>query len=47
VTPDLLWEGSGLHDFNAASQQDVAYERTMDALFMQFLAKDKFCPTQR
>ena len=47
VTPDLLWEGPGLHDFNPASQADVAYERNMDALFMQFLANDKFCPTQR
>jgi hypothetical protein len=25
----------------------VAYERNMDALFMEFLANDKFCPTQR
>jgi hypothetical protein len=47
VTPDLLWEGPGLHDFNPASQADVAYEHNMDALFMQFLANDKFCPTQR
>jgi hypothetical protein len=47
VTPDLLWEGPGLHDFNSGNQSDVAYEREMDALFMQFLANDKFCPTQR
>ena len=47
VTPDLLWEGPGLRDFNPASEADVAYERNMDALFMQFLANDKFCPTQR
>jgi len=25
----------------------VAYEKRMDVLFMQFLANDKFCPSQR
>ena len=47
VTPDLQWEGAGLHDFNPSSRADVDYERRMDALFMQFLGSDKFCPTQR
>jgi hypothetical protein len=47
VTPDLLWEGAGLHDFNPNNSADVEYERRLDALFMQFLANDKFCPTQR
>jgi len=47
VTPDLQWEAAGLHDFNASSRADVDYERRMDALFMQFLGNDKFCPTQR
>jgi hypothetical protein len=47
VTPDLLSEVPGLHNFDPASSADVEYERKMDALFMQFLSKDKFCPTQR
>jgi hypothetical protein len=47
VTPDLQWEGAGLHDFNPSNGADVDYERRMDALFMQFLGSDKFCPTQR
>jgi hypothetical protein len=47
VTPIVTWEGAGLHDFDPANAADVAYERSMDALFMQFLADDNFCPTQR
>ena len=47
VTPDVQWEGAGLHDFDSSSSADRAYEAQMDALFMQFLGQDKFCPTQR
>ncbi len=47
VTPDIVWEGAGLHDFDPDSRSDVEYEHRMDTLFMQFLANDKFCPTQR
>jgi hypothetical protein len=47
VTPDVQWEAAGLHDFNPNNGADVEYERRMDALFMQFLGNDKFCPTQR
>jgi hypothetical protein len=47
VTPDLLSEVPGLHNFDPASSADIDYERKMDALFMQFLSKDRFCPTQR
>ena len=47
VTPDVQWEAAGLHDFDPKSAADVAYEKRMDALFMQFLANDKFCPSQR
>jgi hypothetical protein len=47
VTPDVQWEGAGLHDYNPNSSADRAYEAQMDALFMQFLGQDKFCPTQR
>jgi hypothetical protein len=47
VTPDLQWEAAGLHDFDRSNRADVEYERRMDALFMEFLRNDKFCPTQR
>jgi hypothetical protein len=47
VTPDIQWEGPGLHDFDPSNRADVEYEQRMDALFMQFLANDKFCPSQR
>jgi hypothetical protein len=47
VTPDVQWEGAGLHDFDPSSTADRAYEAQMDALFMQFLGQDTFCPTQR
>jgi hypothetical protein len=47
VTPDVQWEAPGLHDFNPGNRADVEYERKQDALFMQFLGNDKFCPTQR
>jgi hypothetical protein len=47
VTPDVVWEGAGLDEFDPADPADVAYEQRMDALFMQFLGNDRFCPTQR
>jgi hypothetical protein len=47
VTPIVMWEGAGLHNFDGSNPADVAYERSRDALFMQFLANDKFCPSQR
>jgi hypothetical protein len=46
VTPDVMWEGPGLHDFNPNNAADVDYERRMNALFDQVLAGDKFCATQ-
>jgi len=47
VTPDVQWEGAGLHDFNSSNRADFEHEKRMDALFMQFLGNDKFCPSQR
>jgi hypothetical protein len=47
VTPDVQWEGAGLPDFDPSNPADIEHERKMDALFMQFLGNDKFCPTQR
>jgi hypothetical protein len=47
VTPDLAWEGVGLHDYDPQNPSDVAYERQQNAIFDQIVAGDKFCPTQR
>jgi hypothetical protein len=47
VTPLIRWEAAGLHDFNPNNSADVDYERRMDSIFMRWLAKDKFCPSQR
>jgi hypothetical protein len=47
VTPDVMWEAAGLHDFNAGNPQDVDLEHRMDAIFMQILGRDRFCSTQR
>ncbi len=47
VTPDISWEGLGLHDYNPQDQADVAYEGQQNAIFDQVVAGDKFCPTQR
>jgi len=46
VTPDVVWVGPGLHDFDPASQLDVGYERRMNALLDEVTAPDRFCPTQ-
>jgi hypothetical protein len=46
VTPDVVWVGAGLHDFDAASQADVEYERRMNALLDEVTAPDRFCRTQ-
>jgi hypothetical protein len=46
VTPDVMWEAAGLHDYDPASPVDVAYEQRMNALFDQVVAGDRFCPTQ-
>jgi hypothetical protein len=47
VTPIVMWEDAGLHNFDPSNSADVEYERSRDAIFMQFLANDKFCPSQR
>jgi hypothetical protein len=43
VTPDVMWSGAGLHNFNAASSQDVAYEQAMNAQQDSILNGDKLC----
>ncbi len=46
VTPDVVWEGSGLHDYKPWDSEDTLYEARMNTLFDQVTAGDRFCPTQ-
>ena len=46
VTPDVNWEGAGLHDFRPGNVEDALYETRMNSLFDQVTAGDRFCPTQ-
>jgi hypothetical protein len=46
VTPDVMWEGTGLHDFRPGNPDDVLYEARMNSLFDEVTAGDRFCPTQ-
>lgn len=46
VTPDVVWEGSGLHDYDPSDSDDVSYERRMNALLDSVAARDSFCRTQ-
>ena len=32
VTPDVIWEGAGLPDFDPSNAADIAHERAMNAL---------------
>ena len=43
VTPDVMWTGQGLHDFNARSATDVAFESAMNAQLDSILNGDKLC----
>jgi hypothetical protein len=47
VTPDIVWEGRGLADFDGRNREHVEHERQMDALFLRLVQGDRFCPTQR
>jgi hypothetical protein len=47
VTPDVTWEGPGLPDFDRRNPEHVAHEKRMDARFLELVAGDRFCPTQR
>jgi hypothetical protein len=46
VTPDVVWEGKGLPDFDRRNPEHVAHEREMNALLLKLVAPDRFCPTQ-
>jgi hypothetical protein len=41
VTPDVRWEGPGLHRYNPNNQADVAYETQQNALLDSF--HDRLC----
>jgi hypothetical protein len=43
VTPDVMWTGQGLHDFNARNTQDIAYEQAMNSQLDSILSGDKRC----
>jgi hypothetical protein len=43
VTPDVLWEGHGLDDFNPGSPGHVEHERQMNELVERVAAGDSLC----
>jgi hypothetical protein len=43
VTPDVSWEGAGLHDFRPGNQGDIAHEQLMNALVDRIAAGDALC----
>jgi len=43
VTPDVMWQGSGLPDYDASNQQDVQYERQMNSVLDSILSVDRLC----
>jgi hypothetical protein len=45
VTPDVVWEGSGLHDYDRSNPDDVAYEASMNALQRTLATRSRPCHT--
>jgi len=43
VTPDVVWTGAGLHDFNARNPSDVDYEQEQNAELDRLVGIDKLC----
>ena len=43
VTPDIYWEGAGLHDYDPNSQQDRQYQDEMNDQLDSILNGDKLC----
>jgi hypothetical protein len=43
VTPDVMWQGNGLHDYDPHNPSDVEYERQMNAIQDQVTAGGKLC----
>lgn len=45
VTPDIVWEGPGLHDFDPENAADLAHEAKMNELQRQLATGSKPCHT--
>jgi len=45
VTPDVMWEGAGLADFDRSNQDDVALEARMNELQRSLMARSGPCQT--
>jgi hypothetical protein len=43
VTPDVVWEGEGLRDFDPANPRDVAREASMNELQRTLITGAKPC----
>lgn len=47
VTPDVMWEGPGLHVFDPANPADVAEQQQSDAAWQAVMAGDGACAPER
>jgi len=43
VTPDVMWQGSGFHAFDARSPEDVSYRTKIAPVFQDVLQGDPLC----
>jgi hypothetical protein len=43
VTPDVVWIGNGLHDYDRSNPDDVAYELQMNGVLDSILNGDRLC----
>ena len=43
VTPDVMWVGNGLHDFDRRNPDDVTFEQQMNGVLDSILDGDKLC----
>ena len=43
VTPDVMWQGGGLPDFDAKNPELVQHETEMNALELELAGPDKLC----
>ncbi len=46
VTPDVVWEGPGLPNYDSRNRAHVEHERAMNDLLLRVTAPDRFCPSQ-
>jgi hypothetical protein len=43
VTPDVMWDGAGLEDFDPRNPEHVAHEQRMNTLVDRVAAGDALC----